>query len=305
MDGRAVTTAAGLAPRDELHPAQESLVEHFGFQCGFCTAGMAVTASTLDAGDLPDLDRRMKGNLCRCTGYRAIRESITASVLGPVRDTAPSARGVGQSVHPPAAQRRRAGPRALHVRHRPHRSAHAARAVEPARPRAHHRDRHDRGRAARRGRRGVHAPRCSRAPLFDRTARACDRRLRRHPPARRRRAPRRPARRRGRRRDGRDRRGRVPAHPRRLRDPPRRLRPRARPHPGRAGHPSGTHARRPGGAGRAQRDPVDPRGLRRRRGGPGRERGDRQRRVAHLAREPCAARDARVDRLARRRRAGS
>jgi len=105
MDGRSVTTAAGLAPGSGLHPAQEALVEHFGFQCGFCTAGMAVTASTLSAGDLPDLDRRMKGNLCRCTGYRAIRESITASVLGPVRETAPRARSVGQSVHPPAAAR--------------------------------------------------------------------------------------------------------------------------------------------------------------------------------------------------------
>jgi hypothetical protein len=94
MDGHAVTTAAGLAPSDDLHPAQESLVEHFGFQCGFCTAGMAVTASTLSAGDLPDLDRRMKGNLCRCTGYRAIRESITASVLGPVRPHGADVRAV-------------------------------------------------------------------------------------------------------------------------------------------------------------------------------------------------------------------
>jgi putative selenate reductase molybdopterin-binding subunit len=107
MDGRTVTTAAGLAPGDELHPVQEALVEHFGFQCGFCTAGMAVTASTLTAGDLPDLERRMKGNLCRCTGYRAIRDSI-GSVLGPVRETAarpPVPHGVGQSVHPPAARR--------------------------------------------------------------------------------------------------------------------------------------------------------------------------------------------------------
>ncbi len=47
----------------------------------------------------------MKGNLCRCTGYRAIRDSITASVLGPVRATGASSRGVGQSVHPPAARR--------------------------------------------------------------------------------------------------------------------------------------------------------------------------------------------------------
>ncbi len=48
---------------------------------------MSVTASTLTADDLDDLDRRMKGNLCRCTGYRPIREAIRASVLGPVRET--------------------------------------------------------------------------------------------------------------------------------------------------------------------------------------------------------------------------
>nr|WP_137845356.1 molybdopterin cofactor-binding domain-containing protein [Microbacterium sp. 2FI] len=86
-DGMRVTTAAGLAPGDELHPVQEALAEGFGFQCGFCTAGMAVTASTLTADDLPDLDRRMKGNLCRCTGYRPIREAIGSAVLGPVRET--------------------------------------------------------------------------------------------------------------------------------------------------------------------------------------------------------------------------
>ncbi|WP_296666240.1 2Fe-2S iron-sulfur cluster-binding protein, partial [Demequina sp.] len=62
-DGRAVTTAAGLAPEGELHPVQEALVEHFGFQCGFCTPGLAVTASTLTEQDLPDLERRLKGNL--------------------------------------------------------------------------------------------------------------------------------------------------------------------------------------------------------------------------------------------------
>lgn len=56
--GREVTTAAGLAPGDELHPVQEALVEHFGFQCGFCTPGMSVTASTFDADDVDDLDRR-------------------------------------------------------------------------------------------------------------------------------------------------------------------------------------------------------------------------------------------------------
>ncbi|MDF2492420.1 MAG: aldehyde oxidase [Microbacterium sp.] len=68
LDGASVVTAAGLAPADHLHPVQDALVENFGFQCGFCTPGMAVTASTLCADDLDDLDRRMKGNLCRSQG---------------------------------------------------------------------------------------------------------------------------------------------------------------------------------------------------------------------------------------------
>ena len=87
LEGRTITTAAGLAPGDDLHPVQQALASGFGFQCGFCTPGMSVTASTLTADDVDDLDRRMKGNLCRCTGYRPIREAIRASVLGPVRET--------------------------------------------------------------------------------------------------------------------------------------------------------------------------------------------------------------------------
>ena len=83
VDGSTVTTAAGLAAGDELHPVQEAIIEKFGFQCGFCTPGMSVTASTLTEDDLPDLDRRMKGSLCRCTGYRPLREAI----VGAVRET--------------------------------------------------------------------------------------------------------------------------------------------------------------------------------------------------------------------------
>lgn len=106
-EGRSVRTSAGLASGDELHPVQESLIEHFGFQCGFCTAGMAVTASTLDESHLGDLDRRMKGNLCRCTGYRAVRESIVGAVrgTGSAYNKTADAAGVGQSAHPPAAHR--------------------------------------------------------------------------------------------------------------------------------------------------------------------------------------------------------
>ncbi|TDN90963.1 molybdopterin cofactor-binding domain-containing protein [Microbacterium sp. BK668] len=108
VEGASVTTAAALAPGDDLHAVQEALVESFGFQCGFCTPGIAVTASTLCADDLPDLERRMKGNLCRCTGYRPIREAITRSVLGPVRATGAPATTegrVGQSARPEAARR--------------------------------------------------------------------------------------------------------------------------------------------------------------------------------------------------------
>ncbi|WP_309068960.1 molybdopterin cofactor-binding domain-containing protein [Microbacterium sp.] len=103
---RAVTTAAGLAPGDDLHPAQEALAAGFGFQCGFCTPGMSVTASCLGPDDLPELDRRLKGSLCRCTGYRPIREAIRSSVLGPVRTTGSrEGDGVGSSVVPEAARR--------------------------------------------------------------------------------------------------------------------------------------------------------------------------------------------------------
>ncbi|MFE3544142.1 molybdopterin-dependent oxidoreductase [Nocardia sp. NPDC059177] len=89
--GRTVTTAAGLGG----NAVQRRMVEHAGFQCGFCTAGMVVTASGLaaarnadlpgsDAVDLPahlvtDTERAelLKGNLCRCTGYRAIADALT------------------------------------------------------------------------------------------------------------------------------------------------------------------------------------------------------------------------------------
>lgn len=103
-DGAEVTTAAGLATDGEPHPMQQAFVEHQGFQCGFCTAGMVVTASTLTEQDLPDLDRTMRNNLCRCTGYRAITCAIKAGVLG---DTPPER--ADTSVVPPAAQRVVAG----------------------------------------------------------------------------------------------------------------------------------------------------------------------------------------------------
>ncbi|MFE6664576.1 molybdopterin-dependent oxidoreductase [Streptomyces sp. NPDC057697] len=76
-DGRAVTTVEGLAsPDGELHPVQQRFLDAQGFQCGFCTAGFLMTTAALDADQLADLPRAFKGNLCRCTGYRAIEDAV-------------------------------------------------------------------------------------------------------------------------------------------------------------------------------------------------------------------------------------
>ena len=75
-EGRAVTTIEGLAGTDGLHPMQQQFIEAQGFQCGFCTAGMVMTASALDQAQLTDLPAALKGNLCRCTGYRAITDAV-------------------------------------------------------------------------------------------------------------------------------------------------------------------------------------------------------------------------------------
>ncbi len=114
-DGASVTTVSGLGTPGALHPMQQSFVDNFGFQCGFCTAGMILTASTLEAADLDDLPRRMKGNLCRCTGYRAVDAAIRDGMARAERthcpdattraDSAASSCGVGASANPLAAQR--------------------------------------------------------------------------------------------------------------------------------------------------------------------------------------------------------
>ncbi|MER7400023.1 molybdopterin cofactor-binding domain-containing protein, partial [Streptomyces sp. NPDC000151] len=75
--GRTVTTVEGLAaPDGELHPVQRNFLDAQGFQCGFCTAGFLMTAAALDDEQLADLPRALKGNLCRCTGYRAVEDAV-------------------------------------------------------------------------------------------------------------------------------------------------------------------------------------------------------------------------------------
>ncbi|WP_395399065.1 molybdopterin-dependent oxidoreductase [Arthrobacter sp. UC242_113] len=78
-EGHAVTTIEGLAATSEgadLHPMQQQFLDRQGFQCGFCTAGMVMTAATFDDGQKENLPRNLKGNLCRCTGYRAIADAV-------------------------------------------------------------------------------------------------------------------------------------------------------------------------------------------------------------------------------------
>jgi aerobic-type carbon monoxide dehydrogenase small subunit (CoxS/CutS family) len=79
-DGREVLTIEGLADGDALHPLQEAFIEHGAVQCGFCTSGMLLSAKALlDADPAPTRERiveYLRGNLCRCTGYRKIVDAV-------------------------------------------------------------------------------------------------------------------------------------------------------------------------------------------------------------------------------------
>lgn len=75
-EGRNVTTIEGLAQGGKLHPMQQSFINAAAFQCGFCTAGMIMTAASLGGEARSDLARSLKGNLCRCTGYHAIENAL-------------------------------------------------------------------------------------------------------------------------------------------------------------------------------------------------------------------------------------
>jgi len=83
-DGGSVTTIEGLAPSsDEMHAVQTAFHENHGLQCGFCTAGM-VMAATSFLEENPDPTEQevrlgLEGNLCRCTGYHNIVQAVLAA----------------------------------------------------------------------------------------------------------------------------------------------------------------------------------------------------------------------------------
>ncbi|MEU4385217.1 molybdopterin cofactor-binding domain-containing protein [Promicromonospora sp. NPDC023805] len=115
-----VVTAAGLgrfgpggdpsADVDHLHPVQQAFVEAAGFQCGFCTAGMVCTIAGSGVGEVSTGSTRestgagdeLKGNLCRCTGYRSIRDALAGRVN---TEVAEPGQAFGRAVVAPAAAR--------------------------------------------------------------------------------------------------------------------------------------------------------------------------------------------------------
>lgn len=82
VDGRDVLTIEGLGAPDALHPLQQAFIDLGAVQCGFCTSGMLLSAKALlDDNPSPteaDVLHHLRGNLCRCTGYRKIVDAILA-----------------------------------------------------------------------------------------------------------------------------------------------------------------------------------------------------------------------------------
>lgn len=84
-NGKEVVTLKGIGSEEKPHPLQKSFVQHGAIQCGFCTAGMVVSAKALlDQNPRPSRDEireAISGNLCRCTGYKKIVDAIQDAAL--------------------------------------------------------------------------------------------------------------------------------------------------------------------------------------------------------------------------------
>ena len=112
-DGHAVTTIEGFAPDGGTHPMQQAFLDAQGFQCGFCTSGMILTCASLNQAQRQDLGASLKGNICRCTGYRSIEDALER------QEQHRGCRGRHRIRPQPARPRRTAGGarrRALYVR---------------------------------------------------------------------------------------------------------------------------------------------------------------------------------------------
>ncbi len=83
-DGARIVTIEGLAPSEQLHAVQQAFVDYGGAQCGICTPGMVLAASSLlernPRPSLDDIRNALAGNLCRCTGYMRIFEAVVGAM---------------------------------------------------------------------------------------------------------------------------------------------------------------------------------------------------------------------------------
>jgi aerobic-type carbon monoxide dehydrogenase small subunit (CoxS/CutS family) len=83
-NGSEIRTVEGLALDSELHPLQQAFRENYGLQCGFCTPGFLMAAcDLLESGEdfsEQEIRQAISGNLCRCTGYQSIVDSIQAAM---------------------------------------------------------------------------------------------------------------------------------------------------------------------------------------------------------------------------------
>ncbi|HEY8885025.1 MAG TPA: (2Fe-2S)-binding protein [Chloroflexota bacterium] len=82
-DGAEITTIEGLAREGKMHPVQQGFWDNHGMQCGFCTPGFLIAAYAL-LQENPDpteaqIREGLSGNICRCTGYQSIVESVRAA----------------------------------------------------------------------------------------------------------------------------------------------------------------------------------------------------------------------------------
>lgn len=79
-DGAEIITVEGLTENGELSKLQQAFAERWGFQCGFCTPGMLISSYALLQSNpdptLEEIKRALAGNLCRCTGYKPIFDSV-------------------------------------------------------------------------------------------------------------------------------------------------------------------------------------------------------------------------------------
>jgi aerobic carbon-monoxide dehydrogenase small subunit len=110
-DGCEVSTVEGLADGPDLHPLQEAFWEKQGLQCGFCTPGMLIRAQEILANDPnptpASVREQISGNLCRCTGYQFIVESILDAADRMSGDAQPAGQPAGRSSGQAAGERDR------------------------------------------------------------------------------------------------------------------------------------------------------------------------------------------------------